>query len=135
MGKRVVDTMDEYELSEDEGASDLNGRESVPVSRVQFSPLKRQETDEPVANLVLLLDVGMQVSVELGRTSMSIRDVLNLTRGSVIELERLAGEPVDVYVNDTLIAHGEVVVVGEKFGVRVTELVAPSRPLDLAAAG
>ena len=69
----------------------------------------------------------MRVAVELGRTRMSIRDVLALTRGSVIELDKLAGEPVDIYVNDTLLGQGEVVVVGEKFGVRVTQIVSHER--------
>ena len=75
-------------------------------------------------NLDLLMDVMLQVVVELGRTRMPLRQVLDLQQGSVVELDRLAGEAVDVYVNERLIARGEVVVVDDKFGVRVTELVA-----------
>lgn len=75
------------------------------------------------ANISMLMDVVMQVTVELGRTRMSLRQVLDLQKGSVIELDRLAGDMVDVFVNDHMIARGEVVVVDDKFGVRITELV------------
>ncbi|MCL5961051.1 MAG: flagellar motor switch protein FliN [Chloroflexi bacterium] len=75
----------------------------------------------------LLLDVMLNVNVELGRSSMLVKDILALGPGSVIELEKLAGEPVDVFINDTMIARGEVVVVDEKFGVRVTEIIAPGK--------
>jgi flagellar motor switch protein FliN len=74
-------------------------------------------------NLDLLMDVMLQVVVELGRTRMPLRQVLELQQGSVVELDRLAGEAVDVYVNERLIARGEVVVVDDKFGVRITELI------------
>jgi flagellar motor switch protein FliN/FliY len=75
----------------------------------------------------MLMDVALEVSVELGRSHMSIADILALRTGSVIELDKLAGEPVDVSVNGTLIARGEVVVVDEKFGVRITEVVSKAR--------
>lgn len=71
----------------------------------------------------MLMDVNLDVSVELGRTKMTVRQVLDLQHGSVVELERLAGDVVDVFVNDKLVARGEVVVVDDKFGVRVTELI------------
>jgi flagellar motor switch protein FliN len=74
-------------------------------------------------NLDLLMDVMLQVVVELGRTRMPLRQVLDLQQGSVVELDRLAGDAVDVYVNERLIARGEVVVVDDKFGVRITELI------------
>lgn len=74
-------------------------------------------------NLDLLMDVMLQVVVELGRTRMPLRQVLDLQQGSVVELDRLAGDAVDIYVNERLIARGEVVVVDDKFGVRITELV------------
>jgi flagellar motor switch protein FliN/FliY len=75
----------------------------------------------------MLMDVSMQVTVELGRTQMTVRQVLDLQHGSVVELDRLAGEAVDIYVNDHMIARGEVVVVDDKFGVRITELIAPKK--------
>ena len=77
----------------------------------------------PSNNIDLLLDVSMRVTVELGRTRMQLAQVLELQHGSVVELDRLAGDPVDVFVNDCMVAHGEVVVVDDKFGVRITEMV------------
>lgn len=77
------------------------------------------------ANLDLLLDVQLEISIELGRAKREIREVLALGPGSVVELDRLAGEPVDVLVNGRLLAHGEVVVVGESFGVRIVDIVQP----------
>ncbi|MDR3578304.1 MAG: flagellar motor switch protein FliN [Anaerolineaceae bacterium] len=74
-------------------------------------------------SMELLMDVSLRVTVELGRTLMQLRQVLDLQQGSVVELERLAGDPVDVFINDRLMARGEVVVVDDKFGVRITELV------------
>ncbi len=76
-------------------------------------------------NMALLLDVPLRVTVELGRARMLIKDVLNLCPGTIVELDKLAGEPVDILVNDRLLGRGEVVVVDEKFGVRVTEILAP----------
>lgn len=78
-----------------------------------------------VDKLHLLMDVPLRVSVELGRTRLSVREVLDLQEGSVVELHRAAGEPVDVYVNDRLVARGEVVVVDDCFAVRITELLPP----------
>lgn len=75
------------------------------------------------ATIDLLMDVVLQITVELGRTRMSLQQVLDLQKGSVVELDRMAGDVVDVYVNDKLVARGEVVVVDDKFGVRITELV------------
>ncbi len=77
-------------------------------------------------NLDLLLDIPVMIAMEIGRTKINIRNLLQLTQGSVIELDRLAGEPMDVMVNGTLIAHGEVVVVNEKFGIRLTDVISPS---------
>lgn len=76
-------------------------------------------------NLDVILDVPVDISMEIGRTKISIRNLLKLNQGSVIELDRLAGEPMDVLVNGTLIAHGEVVVVNDKFGIRLTDVISP----------
>jgi len=76
-------------------------------------------------NLDVVLDVPVDISMEIGRTKLSIRNLLKLNQGSVIELDRLAGEPMDVLVNGTLIAHGEVVVVNDKFGIRLTDVISP----------
>ncbi len=99
---------------------------SAEVHPAEFIPLSGIE---PTSNssIDLLLDIVLKVNVELGRSSMPVRDILSLGPGSVLELDKMAGEPVDVSINGTLIARGEVVVVDEKFGVRVTEIVTPAK--------
>lgn len=77
-------------------------------------------------NLDVILDIPVTISMEVGNTDITIRNLLQLNQGSVVELDRLAGEPLDVMVNGTLIAHGEVVVVNEKFGIRLTDVISPS---------
>jgi flagellar motor switch protein FliN/FliY len=77
-------------------------------------------------NLDVVLDIPVTLSMEVGRSRISIRNLLQLNQGSVVELERATGEPLDVYVNGTLIAHGEVVVVNEKFGIRLTDVISPA---------
>jgi flagellar motor switch protein FliN/FliY len=91
---------------------------SVPKSNEQVT------LDGP--NLDVILDIPVSISMEVGSTDINIRNLLQLNQGSVIELDRLAGEPLDVLVNGTLIAHGEVVVVNEKFGIRLTDVISPS---------
>ncbi len=78
------------------------------------------------ANMEVILDIPVTISMEVGRTKISIRNLLQLNQGSVVELDRLAGEPLDVTVNGTLVAHGEVVVVNEKYGIRLTDVVSAS---------
>jgi flagellar motor switch protein FliN/FliY len=82
-----------------------------------------------VGRLDLVLDIPVQLTVELGRTKIAIRNLLQLAQGSVVELNRLAGEPMDVLVNGCLIAQGEVVVVNDKFGIRLTDVIAPDERL------
>ena len=77
-------------------------------------------------NLDVILDVPVTLSMEVGRTRIPIRNLLQLNQGSVVELERAAGEPLDVFVNGTLVAHGEVVVVNDKFGIRLTDVISPA---------
>ena len=77
-------------------------------------------------NLDFIMDIPLQLTVELGRTKLLVRDVLQLNQGSVVELERASGEPLDVFVNGTLVAHGEVVVVNDKFGIRLIDVVSPA---------
>ena len=81
---------------------------------------------EEEINLDVILDVPVTISMEIGRAKINIRNLLQLNQGSVVELDRLAGEPMDVLVNGTLIAHGEVVVVNDKFGIRLTDVISPS---------
>ncbi len=77
-------------------------------------------------NMDVILDIPVTISMEIGRTKINIRNLLQLNQGSVVELDRLAGEPLDVLVNGTLIAHGEVVVVNEKYGIRLTDVISPA---------
>jgi flagellar motor switch protein FliN/FliY len=91
--------------------------------------LEPDATAEPGAaevNLDVVLDVPVTLSLEVGRTRLPIRSLLQLNQGSVVELERASGEPLDVFVNGTLVAHGEVVVVNEKFGIRLIDVVSPA---------
>jgi flagellar motor switch protein FliN/FliY len=88
--------------------------------------LQEANTSSATKNIDLILDVPLEVSVVLGRTKKSIKDILNLGAGSLIELDKLAEEPVEVLVNGKIVAHGEVVVVDENFGVRITSIVSSS---------
>lgn len=98
----------------------------VSISPVRFPPLGEGIQSIPTGNINLLLDVPMTLTVELGRTRQLVKDILGLGEGSIIELDKLAGEPVDLLVNGKLIARGEVVVIDENFGVRVTDIVSPA---------
>ncbi|WP_374013899.1 flagellar motor switch protein FliN [Pseudoxanthomonas koreensis] len=105
----------------------MNTTPETEVSPAQFDALQSDADAElRDLNLDVILDVPVTLSLEVGRTRMPIRNLLQLNQGSVIELERGAGEPLDVYVNGTLIAHGEVVVINDRFGVRLTDVVSPS---------
>jgi len=96
--------------------------EGSPVASRNNAPMM----DEQDINLDVILDVPITISVEIGRTQVPIRDLLRYSQGSVIELDRLVSEPLDVLVNNTLIAHGEVVVVDDQFGIRLTDVISPS---------
>lgn len=108
--------MNEQNLNEFENSS-------TPVRTASASAVKTSTRES--ASIDLFMDVMLKVTVELGRTRMTLQQVLDLQNGSVVELDRLAGDPVDVFVNDLLIARGEVVVVDDKFGVRITEVISP----------
>jgi flagellar motor switch protein FliN/FliY len=113
----------------------LNGAAPVPVAAPkpqaerapldEFDPTARTQRNG-APDLDVILDIPVRISMEVGNTEITIRNLLQLNQGSVIELDRLAGEPLDVLVNGTLIAHGEVVVVNEKFGIRMTDVISPS---------
>lgn len=90
-----------------------------------FKPLTAESVDEQ-SDIDMIMDIPVQMSVELGRTRLTIKNILQLGQGSVIELDGLAGEPMDIYVNGYLIAQGEVVVVDDKYGIRVTDIITPS---------
>ncbi len=110
-------------LGEQAGAS---SEESLAMDPTSLDALKASRGDGAgKVDLDVLLDVPITLQLEIGRAKISIRNLLSYTQGSVIEMDRLAGEPLDVLVNGTLIAHGEVVVINDKFGVRLTDVVSP----------
>ena len=112
-------------------AEQVNGEGGVPAQRVppaafeQFAPTPGGKATA-ANDIDLILDIPVQLTVELGRTKIAIKNLLQLAQGSVVELDGLAGEPMDVFVNGCLIAQGEVVVVNEKFGIRLTDIITPS---------
>ena len=128
--------MAEQAAAEDEEAGEAEGSGAEQSSRsshsgmdnVQTAELEELNEDAPVGEeekrkLDAILDIPVTISMEVGRSQISIRNLLQLNQGSVVELERVAGEPLDVLVNGTLIAHGEVVVVNDKFGIRLTDVI------------
>lgn len=98
-------------------------------------PFSASSSDAPINDINRVLDIPVQLSVELGRTKVPIKHILQLGQGSVVELDALAGEPMDVLVNGYLIAQGEVVVVNDKFGIRLTDVVTPSERLRRVSKG
>jgi len=112
----------------DEWAAALAEQEQTQGDAIDFDQIQSevQSSKQPKPDLDVILDIPVSISMEVGRTSITIRNRLQLNQGSVIELDRLAGEPLDVLVNGTLIAHGEVVVVNEKFGIRMTDVISPA---------
>ncbi|WP_409292293.1 flagellar motor switch phosphatase FliY [Peribacillus sp. SCS-37] len=108
-------------------SNSYSGQQQVNVQPATFESFSPAAVHEPASgNLDLLLDIPLQVTVELGRTKRSVKELLDLSAGSIIELDKLAGEPVDVLVNNKLVATGEVVVIDENFGVRVTDIISQS---------
>ena len=110
-------------LAADSGSSASN---RLPMEEFGSVPKSNNPVSLEGPNLDVILDIPVSISMEVGSTDINIRNLLQLNQGSVIELDRLAGEPLDVLVNGTLIAHGEVVVVNEKFGIRLTDVISPS---------
>lgn len=122
------------EQAESEAAAPSAGAASAPAvaQPADFASLTPEGMGLPpeaARNLELVMDIPIQLTVELGRTRMPIRNLLQLAQGSVVELNELAGEPLDVFVNGCLVAQGEVVVVNEKFGIRLTDIITPSERL------
>jgi flagellar motor switch protein FliN len=120
---------DQEDMADDWAAAmaeqaDADEAAANPISFEELQSEHNKVTTNP--ELDVILDIPVSISMEVGRTSITIRNLLQLNQGSVIELDRLAGEPLDVLVNGTLIAHGEVVVVNEKFGIRMTDVISPA---------
>lgn len=124
--------MNDETTTDDEAAGD-DWAEAMAEQGVEAEPAPMQELRDDAAgpgsedvNMDVILDIPVTISMEIGRTRINIRNLLQLNQGSVVELDRLAGEPLDVMVNGTLIAHGEVVVVNEKYGIRLTDVISPA---------
>lgn len=103
--------------------------DDAPATAPVAAPVSTFAANTPMGediNLDVILDVPVTLAMEIGRTKINIRNLLQLNQGSVVELDRLAGEPLDVLVNGTLVAHGEVVVINEKFGIRLTDVISVS---------
>lgn len=115
------------QMDETRAGAERKAASESDAERAQFQQLDDDSAPaDSDVNLDVILDVPVALSMEVGRTQISIRNLLQLNQGSVVELDRTAGEPLDVYVNGTLVAHGEVVVVNEKFGIRLTDVISPS---------
>jgi flagellar motor switch protein FliN/FliY len=108
----------------------VESRENPEVHPVEFATLERPGQVKPEVNLNVLMDVNLRISVEVGRTRMMVRDLLKLGPGSVIELDKLTNEPVDILVNDKPFARGEIVIVEDNFGVRITEIASPAERMN-----
>lgn len=121
------DTDGDQELSPEEYQSELADNPRSTVQPLNYQPLRESSVDNAPHNIDLILDVGVEVTVELGRKRMLIKDILSVGPGSIIELNKLAGEPVDLLVNNKLMARGEVVVINENFGVRIIDIVVPEQ--------
>ena len=128
-----ADVMDDWAAAMAEAGTEDTAAEKSPAAEVSHAGLQHLQNEKSLVasgddelNLDVILDIPVIISMEIGQTKLNIRNLLQLNQGSVIELDRLAGEPLDVLVNGTLIAHGEVVVVNEKFGIRLTDVISPA---------
>ena len=119
----------ESSAADDWGAAMAEQAEAPKVTPASFEQLTSSAQNTLANDLEMILDIPVQLTVQLGRTKIAIRSLLQLAQGSVVELDGLAGEPMDVLVNGCLIAQGEVVVVNEKFGIRLTDIITPSERL------
>ncbi len=133
MNEDLLNAAQDNQVSEDDWAAALaeqsNASSVAPVGAALFPNLAPGSVSGANNDIDMILDIPVQLTVELGRTRIPIKQILQLAQGSVIELDALAGEPMDVLVNGCLIAQGEVVVVNEKFGIRLTDIVTPSERL------
>ncbi|MCX8640139.1 flagellar motor switch protein FliN [Gilliamella sp. B3172] len=119
-------SMTDIKQNSDDTQSQNETNDKLTTQDVIFETLSPQQSEVKKQDINLILDIPVNLSVELGRTKMAIKDLLNLTQGSVIALDGLAGEPLDILINGYLIAQGEIVVVGDNYGVRITDIITPS---------
>lgn len=122
----MEETANETMQDETSGMVDSTQMEGETAKAVEGEESFPGDGDDEARDLDFILDIPLEISVELGRTSMLVNDLLQLARGSIIELSKLAEEPMDIYINRKLFARGEVVVVNEKFGIRLTDIITPA---------
>lgn len=136
LADEVAEGVDDEELADDWAAAMAEAEgveedEDAEVEALEFDEVADEEGGESLSpELDVILDIPVRISMEVGATQIPIRNLLQLNQGSVVELDRLAGEPLDVLVNGTLIAHGEVVMVNDKFGIRLTDVVSQSERIQ-----
>lgn len=118
--------MTDNKQNNDENQANDTTNDEIITKEAIFETLSPNHAQDNKQDINLILDIPVHLSVELGRTKMAIKDLLNLTQGSVIALDGLAGEPLDILINGYLIAQGEIVVVGDNYGVRITDIITPS---------
>lgn len=123
----IVEEESQEPISVESDSPEIELDKTVTVQPIKFASFEdlSQTQGEINKNLEILMDIKLQLTVELGRTELPIKKVLELTRGSIIELEKVAGEPVELYANGKLVAHGEVVVIEDNFGLRITSITEP----------
>ena len=130
----VMSSKDDEELQWDDVQKEMEqsktGKPPIEVSVASFQEAQKNDAPRQAMDLDFILDIPLSLTVELGRNRMLISELLQLGQGSVIELSKLAGEPMDVFINQRLIARGEVVVINEKFGIRLTDIVSPAERIN-----
>lgn len=135
-GEHSEADMQEHDFTAQQGENVPEAEKTVTVQPVQFASFEDLDQIQGPANqnLNILLDVKLQLTVELGKTELPIKKVLELTKGSIVTLNKAAGEPVELYANGKLIAYGEVVVIEDNFGLRITHITDPARCLNTISA-
>ena len=125
--KQAEEAVEQEVQTEEAPAETAESEETPDVSQLQFENfgLEPKKSGSSGNRIDMIMDIVLPVSIELGRTKMFVKDVLELERGSIIELDKMAGEPVDLYINNKKMAEGEVVVVDKHFGIRITNLIDP----------
>lgn len=130
----VMSSGDDDELKWDDVQKEMDqskaGKPPIEVRAASFPEAQKIDAPRQAMNLDFILDIPLSLTVELGRNRMMISELLQLGQGSVIELSKLAGEPMDVFINQRLIARGEVVVINEKFGIRLTDIISPTERIN-----
>ncbi|MDY6843651.1 MAG: flagellar motor switch protein FliN [Thermodesulfobacteriota bacterium] len=121
---------DDYEVSESAQVSEQEEFDMKDSSFPDFSDSREEAAAAHKQNLDFILDIPLEITVELGRTTMIVNELLQLGQGSVVELSKMAGEPLEILINERLIARGEAVVVNEKFGIKITDIVTPMERIE-----